>query len=185
MKILEKVVGLMKMAKKKWSEYSYKQKVGSFNNLVNRLKREGMTSQQIIERVSNVDGFVPRDSGRITEKMKIDEKAIEAAFNSLPTVKEAREEIAERDKRLAAEAHEAARVARVKQALDEEAEEIWDWYNSPEGALASTTNKEVHALLRDLGYKYRYGNVEDAKSFFDYGMDQLIKSGHIKSKVGE
>lgn len=183
MKILEKVVGLVKMAKKKWSEYSYKQKVGSFNNLVNRLKREGMTSQQIIERVSGVDGFVPRESGRITEKMNIDEKAIEAAFNSLPTVKEAREEIAERDKRLAAAAAEEARVFRVKQALDEEANEIWEWYNSPEGTLANVTNKEVKELLRDLGYKYRYGKVDDAKEFFDYGMDQLVKGGYIKAKV--
>lgn len=183
MKILEKVVGLIKMAKKKWSEYSYKQKLNSYNNLVNRLKREGITSQQIIERTSGVDGFVPRDSGRITEKMGIDEKAIEAAYNSLPTVKEARDEIAERNSRLAAEAKEAARVAKVKESLDEEADEIWAWYNSPEGALANVTNKEVAELLRDLGYKYRYGKVDDAKEFFDYGMDQLVKGGHIKPKI--
>ena len=181
MKILEKVAGLVKMTKKKWSEYSYKQKINSYNNLVNRLKREGLSTQNIIERVSGVDGFVPRDSGRITEKMGIDEKAIEAAYNSLPTLKEAREEIAERNKRLAAEAAEEARLFRVKQALDEEANDIWDWYNSAEGTIANVTNKEVHDLLRNLGYKYRYGKVEDAKEFFDWGMNQLVENGFIKT----
>ena len=182
MKILEKVAGLVKMAKDKWKKYSYKQKINSYNNLVSRLKREGLTSQDIINRVSDVEGFVPRDSGRITEKMGIDEKAIEAAYESLPSVKEAREEIAERNKRLAAEAAEEARLFRVKQALDEEANDIWDWYNSPEGTVANVTNKGVHDLLRDLGYKYRYGKVEDAKEFFDYGMGQLVKGGFIKGE---
>lgn len=170
------------MAKQKWKEKSYKQKVTAYNNLVNRLKREGMSAQQIIEKVSQVNSFVPKDTGRITEKMGIDEKSIEAAYNSLPTVKEARDEKAKRDARLAREAHEAARVARVKEALDEEAEDIWDWYNSPDGKLTAETNKDVHEILRNLGYKYRYGNVDEAKEFFDWGMQQLVDGGYIKGE---
>lgn len=182
MGILKKVMGIIKMAKRKWDAYTYKQKVNSYNNLVNRLKRAGYSVQQLIEDVSQVDGFIPRESGRITEKMGIDEKAIESAINTLPTVKEVELEKARRDAEILAAAREHARITAVKADLDTEAEEIWDWYNSAEGAMANTVNKNVNELLRDLGYKYRYGQIDDAKAFFDYGMDFLVKNGYIKPK---
>lgn len=178
MGILKKAIGALKMAKKKWNEYTYKQKVQSYNNRVNNLKRAGMSVTDILGDVYNVDGFTPNASGRITEKMGYDSKKIEAAIANLPTVGEYKKDVAAKAEaerqRLNREAAEWARVQRLKREVDEMADEIFEWYNSPDGALMSATSKDVHSLMVNLGSQLRNNNDPfELKNLFEYGMKEL------------